>query len=76
MRIHAALALACARAGSAAHAADAAMSNGQAKTPPMGWSSWNQFGDRIDEKIVHDTIDAMAANGLKDAGFEIGRAHV
>lgn len=52
-----------------ARAAEAPLSNGLAKTPPMGWSSWNQFGDAIDEKLVRETIDAMAADGLRDAGF-------
>jgi alpha-galactosidase len=40
-----------------------------AATPPMGWSSWNQFGENIDETLVMQTIDAMAANGLRDAGY-------
>jgi alpha-galactosidase len=50
-------------------AADQPLSNGLAKTPPMGWSSWNQFGEAISEKLVIETIDAMAANGLRDAGY-------
>ena len=40
-----------------------------AKTPPMGWSSWNQFGEEINEQLVIDTIDAMVSNGLRDAGY-------
>lgn len=44
-------------------------SKGLAKTPPMGWSSWNQFGDRINEALVMQTIDAMVANGMRDAGY-------
>jgi len=43
--------------------------NGLALTPPMGWSSWNQFGDQINEAIVIETIDAMVANGMRDAGY-------
>lgn len=23
-----------------------------AQTPPMGWSSWNYYGDRINEKLL------------------------
>ncbi|TVY81094.1 Alpha-galactosidase [Lachnellula suecica] len=38
-------------------------------TPPMGWSSWNQFGDEINEELLHDTIDTMASNGLRNAGY-------
>lgn len=45
------------------------ISNGLALTPPMGWSSWNQFGDQINEQLLHNTIDTMASNGLQDAGF-------
>lgn len=45
-------------------------SNGLAPTPPMGWNSWNQFGCNINEKIVRDTVDAMVASGMKDAGYE------
>ncbi len=41
-----------------------------AQTPPMGWNSWNTFGDRIDEKLLRDTADAIVELGLKDAGYE------
>ncbi|NHZ32935.1 glycoside hydrolase family 27 protein [Massilia rubra] len=46
------------------------VSNGLARTPPMGWSSWNNFGDSIDEKLIVETIDAMVANGMRDAGYQ------
>ncbi len=39
------------------------------QTPPLGWNSWNTFGDKIDEKIVMETADAMAETGLRDAGY-------
>ena len=45
------------------------LKNSLALTPPMGWSSWNQFGDQIDEKLIIDTMNSMASNGLRDAGF-------
>ena len=32
-------------------------SNGLAQTPPVGWSSWNNFGDDIDKKILIETIE-------------------
>jgi alpha-galactosidase len=44
-------------------------SNGLALTPPIGWSSWNNFGDEITEQIIVETIDAMIANGMRDAGY-------
>jgi alpha-galactosidase len=41
-----------------------------AKSPPMGWNSWNWHGKAaINEKIVEETIDAMVATGLRDAGY-------
>jgi len=45
------------------------LNNGLAKTPPMGWSSWNQFGVEINEKLIIETIDAMVQNGMRDAGY-------
>ena len=44
--------------------------NGLAKTPPMGWSSWNQFGDKINEQLIIETIDALDRSGLRDVGFK------
>jgi alpha-galactosidase len=44
-------------------------SNGLALTPPIGWSSWNNFGEDISEQLVVETIDAMIANGMRDAGY-------
>src|SRR5450755_4681470 len=43
--------------------------NGLAKTPPMGWNSWNLFAGRIDDKIVREMADAMVSSGLRDAGY-------
>ncbi len=43
--------------------------NGLAKTPPMGWNSWNLFQSHIDDKIVRGIADAMVANGMRDAGY-------
>lgn len=44
-------------------------SNGAALTPPMGWSSWNTFRNRIDENLIYDTAVAMKEKGLVDAGY-------
>lgn len=48
---------------------EAPRSNGLAMTPPIGWSSWNNFGEDIDERLIVETIDAMVANGMRDAGY-------
>jgi alpha-galactosidase len=48
-----------------------ALDNGLAKTPPMGWNSWNKFAcDGLNEKVVRETADTMVSNGMKDAGYE------
>ena len=43
--------------------------NGLAKTPPMGWNSWNKFRDQVSDKLVREVADGMVRNGLKDAGY-------
>lgn len=43
--------------------------NGVALTPPMGWSSWNTFGNSINENLIKETADAMKKSGLLDAGY-------
>ncbi len=40
-----------------------------AKTPPMGWNSWNTFACDINEELIRKTADAMVASGMKDAGY-------
>jgi alpha-galactosidase len=53
-----------------APSAGLALDNGLARTPPMGWNSWNKYACKgINEKVVRDTADAMASNGMKDAGY-------
>ena len=48
-----------------------ALDNGLARTPPMGWNSWNKFGCKdINERVVRESADTMATNGMKDAGYE------
>lgn len=41
-----------------------------AKTPPMGWNSWNKFQCNLDEQMVREIADAMVATGMRDAGYE------
>ena len=45
------------------------LNNGLAKTPQMGWNSWNKFGCNITEKLIRDTIDALNSSGLIEAGY-------
>jgi alpha-galactosidase len=39
-------------------------------TPQMGWNSWNKFQCDINERIIRAMADAMATNGMKDAGYQ------
>ena len=41
-----------------------------AKKPPMGWNSWNTFGEKINEELFMQTADAMIEKGYKNAGYE------
>ncbi len=43
--------------------------NGLAKTPPMGWNSWNLFAEKVDDQTVRTMADAMVSSGMKDAGY-------
>ena len=40
------------------------------RTPPMGWNTWNTFGEDISEDLIIETCDAMIEKGLRDAGYE------
>lgn len=41
-----------------------------AKKPPMGWNSWNTFGENISEKLIFEMADRMVEEGYKEAGYE------
>jgi alpha-galactosidase len=43
--------------------------NGLARTPPMGWNSWNKFASRVDDATVRTIADSMVSSGMKDAGY-------
>jgi len=40
-----------------------------AATPPMGWNSWNHFACKVTAADVRAAADAIASNGMKDAGY-------
>lgn len=46
-----------------------AQSSQLAATPPMGWNSWNHFAERVTDADVRAAADAMASNGMRDAGY-------
>lgn len=47
----------------------AALENGLARTPPMGWNSWNKFQCDVSEKLIEEVADALVATGMRDAGY-------
>jgi len=47
-----------------------ALDNGLAKTPPMGWNSWNKFGCNVSEDLIRQAADALVSSGMKDAGYQ------
>jgi len=44
--------------------------NALAPTPPMGWMSWNFFGEDINEQGLKEMADAMVASGMAQAGYK------
>nr|BFE59744.1 ricin-type beta-trefoil lectin domain protein [Dactylosporangium thailandense] len=47
-----------------------ALENGAARTPPMGWNSWNTFGCNINENLIRQMADAIVGSGLRDLGYQ------
>jgi alpha-galactosidase len=41
-----------------------------ARTPPMGWNSWNCFGLDISDSIIRAEAAAMVTSGMKNAGYQ------
>ena len=57
----------------------AALDNGLALTPPMGWRSWNCFHGEVNDSAIRATIDAITdrsrtvdgkPTSLADLGFD------
>jgi alpha-galactosidase len=47
-----------------------ALNNNLAKTPPMGWNSWNKFACNVSDQLIRETADAMVSTGMKDVGYQ------
>lgn len=43
---------------------------GLAKTPPMGWNSWNKFECNVSEKLIMQMADEMVKSGMQKVGYE------
>lgn len=48
---------------------DSIYANSAALTPPMGWSSWNTFRNKINEELIYETAKALKESGLADCGY-------
>jgi alpha-galactosidase len=46
-----------------------ALENGVARTPPMGWNSWNNFACNLTPQLVEQTADVIVSTGMRDAGY-------
>eukprot|EP01137_Pigoraptor_chileana_P021820 Opistho-2@86001 len=46
-----------------------ALTNGLARTPQMGFNTWNHFACGINEQLIRDTADVIVSSGLRDAGY-------
>src|ERR1044072_3028761 len=56
--------------GIASAPAAQALENGVARTPPMGWNSWNTFGCNINETLIRQMADALVSSGMRDLGYQ------
>jgi alpha-galactosidase len=43
--------------------------NTLAKTPPMGWNSWNKFQGQVTDAMIREMADAIVTSGMRDAGY-------
>ena len=48
----------------------AALDNGVARVPPMGWNHWNAFGCNVSETLVRQMADTIVANGMAAVGYQ------
>ena len=44
--------------------------DGLARTPPMGWNTWNKFVCNVSETLIKQAADSLVSTGMKDAGYE------
>mgnify|MGYP002824976711 FL=1 len=38
--------------------------NGLARTPPLGWRSWNLYGAHVNQSLIEGIMDGMMRKGL------------
>jgi alpha-galactosidase len=47
-----------------------ALDNGLARTPQLGWNTWNAFGCNVSDQLIRQTADAMVSSGMAAAGYQ------
>ena len=45
------------------------LDNGLARTPPMGFNTWNKFACNVSEDLIRGVADALVSSGMRDAGY-------
>src|SRR5260370_945754 len=48
----------------------AALNNGLALTPQMGFNDWNAFGCNVSEALIKPTADKIVSSGMAAAGYQ------
>ncbi|WP_182877876.1 lectin [Microbispora sp. H10670] len=48
----------------------AALDNGLARTPQLGWNDWNSFGCNVNDSLIRQTADIMVSSGMAAAGYQ------
>jgi alpha-galactosidase len=69
IRVSLSLVLTAISLSSPAWSGNSVQSGNLARTPPMGWNSWNHFAEKVTDADVRAAADAMLANGMRDAGY-------
>ena len=46
--------------------------NGLARTPPLGWRSWNTFGADVNQSLIEGIMDGMARRDPRSGGIDCG----
>jgi alpha-galactosidase len=46
------------------------LDDGLARTPPMGFNTWNKFSCNVSDAMIRGIADAMVSSGMRDAGYQ------
>jgi len=55
---------------SVAQIAGGASAASLARTPVMGWNSWNKFGCDVSDKLIREIADVVVSSGMQAAGYQ------